>query len=266
METLRERTVRLSDGATTTVQHWGERGPLVVAVHGVGSSRRGWARLAEHFAPHLRVVAYDQRGHGDSSANAPMTLARSVADLRDVVASLGEPVHALLGHSWGGAVVVAAARELDVGRVVALDPMLRLAEGLWSANVLGEYRRLFAQAPAEREAGIRTSYAALPEVELDAKLHASRRVRFDALVSLGADNRIDEGEWELHPLVRDYPKPLLLALADPKRSALLEDEREEIRAAGGANVRLEVFSGAGHSLQRDAFDRVAPVLEAFLTA
>lgn len=250
----------------TTVQRWGANGPLVVAVHGVGSSRRGWSRLAEYFAPHLRFVAYDQRGHGDGTADGPMTLARSVGDLRDVVASLGEPVHALMGHSWGGAVVVAAGRTLEVARVVALDPMLRLAEGLWSANVLGEYRRLFAQAPAEREAGIRTTYAALPEVELEAKLHASRRLRFDSLVALGADNRIDEGDWELHPLVRDYPKPLLFALADPKRSALLEEERDEIRAAGGPNVRLEVFAGASHSLQRDAFDRVAPVLDAFLSA
>ena len=258
--------MRLSEGAATTVQRWGEQGPLVIAVHGVGSSRRGWSRLADYFAPHLRVVAYDQRGHGDGTADGPMTLARSVGDLRDVVVSLDEPVHAFVGHSWGGAVVIAAGRALDVERVVALDPMLRLAEGLWSANVLGEYRRLFAQAPAEREAGIRTSYAALPEIEIDAKLHASRRVRFPALVALGADNRIDEGDWDLHPLVRDYPKPLLLALADPNRSALLEEERDEIRAAGGPNVRLEVFSGAGHSLQRDAFDRVAPVLAAFLSA
>lgn len=258
--------MRLSDGATTTVQQWGEYGPLVVAVHGVGSSRRGWTRLAEYLAPKLRFAAYDQRGHGDSSVNAPMTLARSVGDLRDVVASLGEPVQALLGHSWGGAVVVAAAGDLDVTRVVALDPMLRVAEGVWSSNVIAEYRRLAAQTTAEREAGIRTSYAALPQVELDAKLHATRRFRFDALVAIGTENRIDEGDWDLHPLVRGYPKPLLLALADPKRSALLEDERDEIRAAGGANVRVEVFPGAGHSLQRDAFDRVAPVLEAFLSA
>ncbi|MEO7039947.1 MAG: alpha/beta hydrolase [Candidatus Elarobacter sp.] len=266
VETLREKTVRLSDGAMTTVQQWGERGPLVVGVHGVGGSRRGWTRLAEYLAPRLRFAAYDQRGHGDTSANAPMTLARSVADLRDVVVSLGEPVHALIGHSWGGAVVVVAGRELDVARVVALDPMLRLAEGLWSANVLTEYRRLSAQTPADREAAIRTSYAALPQVELDAKLHATRRWRLGALVAIGTDNRIDDGDWDLHPLIRDYPKPLLLALADPKRSALLEEERDEIRAAGCANVRIEVFPGASHSLQRDAFERVAPVLEAFLSA
>lgn len=263
---MRERTVRLSDGATTTVQQWGERGPLVVAVHGVGSSRRGWTRLAEHFAPQLRFVAYDQRGHGDDTADAPMTLSRSVADLRDVAASLGEPVHAFVGHSWGGAVVIAGGRALDVARVVALDPMLRVGEGVWSSNVIAEYRRLSAQPAPEREAGIRASYAALPHVELEAKLHATRRMRFAALVAIGTENRIDEGDWDLHPLVRGYPKPLLLALADPNRSAVLEEERDEIRAAGGSNVRVEVFAGASHSLQRDAFDRVAPRVEAFLTA
>src|ERR1700736_6327485 len=131
METLRERQVRLSDGAETTVQQWGERGPLIVGVRGLGSSRRGWARIGEHLADRYRVVAYDQRGHGDSAAKGPMTFERSVEDLAGVVASLGEPVHALIGHSWGGAGVVAGGRVLEVARVVAVDPMLRIEPGVW---------------------------------------------------------------------------------------------------------------------------------------
>ena len=62
-----------------------------------------------------------------------MTLERSVEDLADVVASLGELVHAVLGHSWDGAVVVAGGRRLDVARVVASDPMLRVHPGVWCA-------------------------------------------------------------------------------------------------------------------------------------
>jgi pimeloyl-ACP methyl ester carboxylesterase len=58
---------------------------------------------------------------------------------------------------------------------------------------------------------------------------------------------------------------LLLALADPKRSVVPDVEREQFRARGGEHVRVEVFPGASHSLQRDAFDQVIPVVEAFLT-
>jgi pimeloyl-ACP methyl ester carboxylesterase len=266
MEMLREHPVRLSDGAETTVQQWGECGPLVACVHGLSASRRGWARIAEHLADRYRVVAYDQRGHGDSPVKGPMMLERSVADLADVVASLGEPVDALMGHSWGGAVAVVAGRQLDVSRVVAIDPMLYVEPGVWSAQTLPEYRRMLGQTLEDREASILTSHAALPQVEIESKLHAARRITLAPILALGDENAIDAGRWDLRELVRRYPKPLLLAVADPKRSVVSGAERDEFRARGGPHVRVAVFEGASHSLQRDAFDRFIPVLESFLAA
>jgi pimeloyl-ACP methyl ester carboxylesterase len=263
----RERVLRLSDGALTTVEQWGERGPLLVCVHGLSSSRRGWARIAEHLAERYRVVAYDQRGHGDSSVKGPMALERSAADLAEVVASLGGPVHALIGHSWGGGVAVVGGRRLgEVARVVAIDPMLHVERGVWSTQTLPEYRRMLGQPIAEREASIRLSHAALPDVEIASKLHAARRISLEPIVALGEENAIDEGRWDVRDLVADYPKPLLFALADPARTVLLPADRPALTDRGGANVRVEVFAGAGHSLQRDAFDRFIPVLEAFLAS
>ncbi|MDP9104975.1 MAG: alpha/beta hydrolase [Candidatus Eremiobacteraeota bacterium] len=261
---MREHQVVLSDGAHTTVQQWGERGPLIVGVHGLGSSRRGWARIGERLADRYRVVAYDQRGHGDSGVKGPMTLERSIADLAEIVASLGEAVHALFGHSWGGAVVVAGGRRLDVARVVAFDPMLRVHPGVWSAQTVPEYRRQLAQTNDEREASIRRSHAVLPDVEIESKLHAARRLTLEPVEALGSENGIDAGRWDLRELVAGYPKPLLLALADAKRSVVLDDERAEFAARGDEHVRVEVFAGASHSLQRDAFERVMPVVETFL--
>jgi pimeloyl-ACP methyl ester carboxylesterase len=230
--TVAEWTVRLSDGAETTLQRWGDRGPLVLGVHGVGASRRGWARIGEHLAGRARVVAYDQRGHGDASARSPMTVERTLGDLGEVVASLGEPVHALIGHSWGG--------------------------------VLREHGPGLALPPGEREAAIRRSYARLPEVEVAAKVHATQRLAIETLEALGVESEIEAGRWDYRSAVYDYPKPLLLALPDPTRSVVPPDEREELRALGGPQVRFAVFDGAGHSLQREAFDRFIPALEAFL--
>ena len=264
METLREHRVRLADGAETTVQQWGGRGPIVIGVHGLGSSRRGWARIGERLGDRYHVVAYDQRGHGDNTAKGPMTLAQSVADLADVVATLGEPVHALVGHSWGGAAVIVAGRQLDVARVVAIDPMLYVEAGVWGAQTLPEYRRQLAQPLEEREASIRRSFAALPEIEIESKLHATRRLTIEPIEALGTENDINGGRWDLREVIAAYPKPLLLALADPKRSVVSAAERDAFRERGGNRVRIEVFSGASHSLQRDAFDRVMPVVEAFL--
>ena len=260
-----EHRLGLSDGAVTTVQQWGERGPMLVCVHGLSSSRRGWARIAEHLAARYRVIAYDQRGHGDSSVTGPMTLERSVQDLAEVVASRGEPAHALIGHSWGGGVAVVGGRRLgEVARVVAIDPMLHVEAGVWSAQTLPEYRRLLGQPIAEREASIRLSHAALPEIEIASKLHAAQRITLEPIVALGVENAIDEGRWDVRELLAGYPKPLLVALADPGRSVVVPAERPALIERGGPNVRVEVFEGASHSLQRDAFDRVIPVLEEFL--
>lgn len=263
-ETLRERRIRFGDGAETTLQQWGERGPLVVGVHGLGASRRGWARIGEHLAGRYRFVAYDQRGHGDSARSANMTFARSVDDLAEVVEALGEPVHALAGHSWGGAVVIGGGRRIDVARVVAIEPMIDAAAGVWSSNVLPEYRKLLAGTLEEREAAIRTANAALPEIEIEAKLHAGRRIALAPIVALGAENGIDEGQWSFRALLDDYPRPLLIAAGDPKRTVFGARDRAYAREHGGSLVRVIGYEGASHSLQRDAFDRFIPDLEAFL--
>jgi len=52
----------LDDGARTILEVWGERGPTIVCVHGMTSSRKAWTRLAERFDGRCRVAAYDQRG------------------------------------------------------------------------------------------------------------------------------------------------------------------------------------------------------------
>jgi len=73
-----------------------------------------------------RVVFYDQRGNGRSSALKPgqsCTLADQVADLETLRARLGAAQVDLLGHSWGGYLVMAyAARHPDrVAHLVIAD-------------------------------------------------------------------------------------------------------------------------------------------------
>ncbi len=78
-----EQKITFDDGATTVLERWGDAGPNLLCVHGITSSRRGWARFATRFALAYRVWAYDQRGHGDAAhVHGPMTLARSVADCK----------------------------------------------------------------------------------------------------------------------------------------------------------------------------------------
>jgi pimeloyl-ACP methyl ester carboxylesterase len=87
------------------VRTWGARSaPPVVLVHGYPDRSEVWTPIAERLAARHRVIAYDVRGAGGSTApreTAAYALAYLAGDLRAVVdATCDRPVH-LVGHDWG---------------------------------------------------------------------------------------------------------------------------------------------------------------------
>ncbi len=258
-------TVALGDGEGTTLEQWGESGPILLCVHGISSSRRSWLRTAEYLAASFRVCAYDQRGHGDSARiDGPMTLERSVADLAAVADALGDRVHALIGHSWGGAVALLGGPRIGAERVIAVDPLIHQAPGTWRADFVDDLEPVLTVAPDARANVIREMFIALPAVEIDAKVHAMRNMSLASVVALGEENGADAGRWDLRPALREYPLPLLIMLADPTESVVSAGDLTTVRATAGPNVRVKVFAGEGHALVRTAFERYAGALETFL--
>ncbi len=120
----RQRQV-LSAGLRIAVHEWGdEAAPPLLLTHGGFD----FARTFEVFAPLLaaagwRVVAWDQRGHGDSE-HAP--LYSWDADLRDAVAVIDSTTRdplPIIGHSKGGSLMVqlADSQPHRVSKLVNLD-------------------------------------------------------------------------------------------------------------------------------------------------
>ncbi len=257
--------VVLSDGAVTTLDVWGDRGPLVLAVHGMTSSRRSWERLARHLGGRFRVAAYDQRGHGDSaSIEGPMRLDRGVADAADVVAALGEPVDVLLGHSWGGAVAIVAGAALPVARVATIDPMIRQVDAQWYDEFLQELDDLFARSSEARDALVRQEYADWSPLDVDGKVHAVHAMTTAPIAGLRDEN--PPATWDLRATLAGYPKPLLLALAARGESINEDVTLEEIARGVPPGVRIVEFPGAGHNLHRTAFEAFASALDAWLAS
>lgn len=261
-----ERIITFDDGASTTLESWGAAGPAVICVHGITSSRKSWARTAQSLSATHRVYAYDQRGHGDSAqVLGPMTLDRSLADLREVAAAVGTQA-AIVGHSWGGAVALLGGREPFATRVVAIDPMIRVEPGSWRREYLDDTESDFALPKGELEARIRQRSSAWHESDIVGKLHAVAGMRAQAIALLGSENRVDEGRWDLRPVVASYPKPLLILAAGPDDSVMSASDIAFIRRDGGDHVRIETFADQGHNLHRTAFDRFIAATSAFLTA
>jgi pimeloyl-ACP methyl ester carboxylesterase len=254
------------DGATTIVETWGYRGPAIVCVHGMTSSRKAWVRFAERLSDRHRVVAYDQRGHGDAAdVRGPMRLDRHVADLQAVLKSVGDDAAVLLGHSWGGAVVILTGRDAARG-VIAIDPVLKVEAGSWRREYLDDAEALFALPWQARELSVRSSLAAWHPLDVEGKLHAVRHMTHEPIARLGSENRVDENGWDILDAVVGYPKPMLVFAAGPEDSVMAKSDLEHVKTRGGGNVRVREFPDEGHNLHRTAFPAFATEVEAFVSS
>lgn len=102
------------------------RDPAVL-LHSSASSSRQWSALAEQLAPHFDVRTVDFHGHGAQPAwrgESRLTLADEVALIEPILREAGR-VH-LIGHSYGGAVALKAARMYPhaVRTLVVYEPVL----------------------------------------------------------------------------------------------------------------------------------------------
>ncbi len=100
-------------------------GQPLVLVHGSGCDSYDWNYQLPELLPRFRVIAYDRRGHGHSSAPETGYSARQEAsDLAELLKEIGVGQTVAIGHSTGGAVVAALAANFPdkVRGLVAVDP------------------------------------------------------------------------------------------------------------------------------------------------
>ncbi len=102
-------------------------GVPVVLVHGNLSTARFYEHLMPELPPHLRVIAPDMRGFGETEP-APLDATRGLADWADDTAALlralgvATPPH-LVGWSTGGAAIARFAADRPVTSLTFLDPV-----------------------------------------------------------------------------------------------------------------------------------------------
>lgn len=125
----------------------GASGEPVVLVHGYGGDKASWLFVEEPLSDGRRVVALDLPGHGESDkAVSGLTLDSLAGVVLGLLSDLGIDRAHLVGHSLGGAVVAAAARQAP-GRVASLT---LVAPAGASEGVDTEYLRGFATAESRR--------------------------------------------------------------------------------------------------------------------
>jgi pimeloyl-ACP methyl ester carboxylesterase len=109
MTAPRDGWVRVGD-IRLHYRDWGGTGELIVLLHGLASNCRYWDLVAPILSESFAVVALDQRGHGESDKpDDGYDFATVASDLRGFIGDLGLNRPLLVGHSWGGDVVLELA-------------------------------------------------------------------------------------------------------------------------------------------------------------
>jgi pimeloyl-ACP methyl ester carboxylesterase len=100
-------------------------GPPLVLLHGIMGHAREWDAMVEVLAPTFRILAVDQRGHGETSWADPdgYTAAAMAEDTVALLEALDIGGAHVVGHSMGAmaAMVLAAERPALVERLVLID-------------------------------------------------------------------------------------------------------------------------------------------------
>ena len=134
----------------------GGAGETLLLVHGSSGDKDNWNRVARHLTPHLRVVAVDLPGFGDSDKpdHADYGLQAQVGHIRAFAAQLDLTRFHLGGHSMGGriAAMYAARYPEQVQSLWLLAPggvLSSAASDLALGLARGEANPLFARSDAD---------------------------------------------------------------------------------------------------------------------
>ncbi|MCP3760306.1 alpha/beta fold hydrolase [Streptomyces sp. TBY4] len=140
------------DGRALSYLDFGGAGRPLLALHGHLSEGASFAALAAALGPQWRVIAPDQRGHGDSDRAAEYTRAGYLADLVALLAHLGIDRTVVLGHSLGGinGYHLAAAHPGLVTALVGVDTPAELP-GHGGSGPLDFVRNFPYEAPTREE-------------------------------------------------------------------------------------------------------------------
>lgn len=244
-------------------------GPSLLLLHGVTRCGRDWEPLLPTLAANWKVIALDQRGHGESPRGRDYLVADYIADaVRLVRDELATPL-VIFGHSLGAMVAAAVAAELPpwVRGIVLEDPPFhtmgnRIAGSLWQSQFIG------MQEVARRSGSIDEITDALADIRLPCDCGSYKRlgeVRDRASLNWSAQclSRLDpevltpviEGCWldgyDMQAVFSNIHCPTLLLQADPNAGGALTDADAEAACAAIASCQLVRFSGCGHQLHRD---------------
>ncbi len=254
---------------------WGSGARTVVCLHGTGGSAYHWTWLARALMPlGFRVVAFDQRGHGDSDKPATgYEVEDFVGDLEGATRDLGLSRFNLLGASLGSrvALMYASRHPEQIEKLILVDLSFEMPESEQQRMIEGHLNRPDSFASLEdaiewsRQGASRKRW--IPEIHeiigaTDVKQRADGRWTWrysrDAAVQGLRAARRDMWPWA------DALKVPSLVVRGGESPVLTPASAEKMRQRI-PNCRVVEVPDAGHGVPRDNTEGFNRVVAQFLS-
>ena len=234
-------------------------GPPIVLVGGKTSNIAGaWWRYIPRLSQQLKVIAFDNRGSGESDKpDQPYTTELMAGDALTVLADAREESAHWFGLSLGGMILQALALQ-QPGAVRSLILGATRCSREETAAVIAEAAEL-AGNPLRRYASLYHPRFIVEHgdwVEEDAR-------RFGKM-PLHAIVRQDQAgkQHDACERLREITQPVLILHGRQDRTVPLSRGEELVR--GLPNASLEILDPAGHQFHSEQFDRVVQLVLAFV--
>ncbi|MGH8322859.1 MAG: alpha/beta fold hydrolase, partial [Steroidobacteraceae bacterium] len=193
-----ERAEAVKVGALRLLcRQWGRpESPPIVLLHGLRGFSGTWRALAAALSRDYRLIAFDQRGRGDSDWDPDCNYYTDayLADLEAVVDRFGLQRFVLLGHSMGGTTsCVYADRHPERLTALVIEDIApgSSAQGPGAQRIIAEMASLPESFESWADAGAywRTQRPALSDEALEQRLAESLRETTDGTVRWRYDAR-----------------------------------------------------------------------------
>ncbi|MCB1683075.1 MAG: alpha/beta hydrolase [Pseudomonadales bacterium] len=246
----------------------------LVLLHGYTGHARSWDALAEAMSADYRVLALDQRGHGESgwAPRDAYGTPEMVEDLAAFAAALGLKHFALLGLSMGGIVSFAYAgrRPAELARLVIVDIAPEIgAQGLKNiqsnvsrSDVFDSREAAFARARADNPIPPEAHHRHRVDNSLMRTDDGRWTYRYDRALRDPTNRReaipVDEG-WRL---AGNITVPTLLIRGELSDILSVEVARRFMETV--PDCRLIEVAGSGHPVPLDKPDEFLAAVQTFL--
>lgn len=243
-----------ANGIETHYETHGEGAPLVL-IAGLGYDKWMWHKMIPGLAEHYQVIAFDNRGVGQTDRpEGPYSAQMLAEDTAGLLGALGIPSATIMGHSMGGFI----AQELTLGRPELVEKLILSATNFGGPRHIPVTQEALAvltdmqSDPIERlRRGIVVSCApgfdeAHPEIVqewLDYRLqNPILPAPYQAQLAIGLGLMAEEAAFE-HRL-RTVQAPTLILFGEHDK--VVPPGNADLLAAEIPNNRVHILPNAGH--------------------